>query len=161
MHLGPKGPRPLIPGALLLCAFCWSAAGRAAEEADHHENGHANEVAVFLGFTDEGRDEGLALGIEYERRLSESYGVGVLAERTWRGRDFWVYAIPLTLHVERWKFVAAGGVEKGHGHTDGLFRLAAGYEFEAGTMAVTPTLAVDSVDGELIYIIGASIGFGF
>lgn len=161
MRFGPKRPPPPIAGLLLLCALCWPAAGQAGEEAEKHENGHANEVAVFFGFTDEGRDEGFALGVEYERRLNESYGVGALAERTWRGRDFWVYAIPLTLHVERWKFVVAGGVERGDGNTEGLLRLAAGYEFEVGTAAVTPTLAVDSVDGELIYIVGASVGFGF
>ena len=148
--------------ALLLYALGWAVVGQTAEgETEEHDHEHRNEVAVFFGLTDEGRDEGFAIGIEYERRLNESFGVGALAERTWRGTDFWVYAIPLTLHVNRWKFLVAAGVEKSDGHTENLVRLAGGYECEVGTAAVTPILAFDSVDGQLIYVVGVSIGFGF
>ena len=42
----------------------------------------------------------------------------------------------------------------GSAHNESLVRVAGGYEFEIGSAAITPILAVDSVDGELIYVAG-------
>ena len=84
-----------------------------AEESEHEsESGHEaahdfhpNFLGMFVGVTSESRREkGIALGIEYERRLNKSFGVGLVAEHTVGDLDFWVYAVPFAYHTGRWKF---------------------------------------------------------
>ena len=148
--------------ALLLSSLGWSAPGY-AEDAESPEHGHEskNEIAFFLGATHEGRrDNSPALGLEYERRLNETLGIGALAEFTAGDSDFWVFAVPLTLHAERWKFVFAPGFEYNDGHTEKLFRLGAGYDFESGGIKITPGLYVDFVGGDGVLIAGVAFGFG-
>jgi len=100
-------------------------------ESNHEEPHYKNEIAIFLGLTHEGRrDNSGAVGLEYERRINDSFGIGALAEFTAGDSDFWVYAISLTFHADRWNFVLAPGVEDIDGHTESLIRLGAGYEHE-------------------------------
>ena len=132
--------------AFVLCSICWSVTAYTAEE-DHHKH-EQNEIAVFIGLSHERRENGAALGLEYERRIDESLGIGVLAERTWGDFDIWVFAVPLTLHVNRWKLVLAPGVEESGGRTEQLVRVTVGYEFETSKTKVTPSLSVDFVDGD-------------
>jgi len=150
----------IIYYALLLSSLYWSVPGHAEDdESAEHGKEAKNEIAVFVGLTHEGRrDNSAALGLEYERRLNEKFGVGALAEFTAGDADFWVYAIPLTLHVKRWKFVLAPGVEYNDGHTEKLIRLGTGYEFEPGSMKITPTFAVDFVGGDAVIIAGVTFG---
>ena len=145
--------------AFVLCSICGSATAYTAEE-DHHKH-ESNEIAVFIGLSHERRENGAALGLEYERRIDESLGIGVLAERTWGDFDFWVFAVPLTLHVDRWKLVLAPGVEESGGHTEKLVRVTVGYEFETSKTKVTPSLSVDFVDGDAVFVLGVAFGKGF
>jgi hypothetical protein len=49
---------------------------------------------LFAGFaTEDRRDEGLALGIEYYRRIGESFSVGAIAEHTFGDFDANVYIV--------------------------------------------------------------------
>jgi len=81
--------------AVVFCSLGW------ISTANAQENGlEENEIAVFVGVALEGRDDGLAVGVEYERRIDESLGLGLLVERTFGDFDTWVFAVPLTLHVE-------------------------------------------------------------
>jgi hypothetical protein len=109
----------------------------------------------------ERRENGVSLGAEYVRRFNELLGVGVLADRTWGDLDFWVYAIPFRLHVDRWRFTVAPGVERSHGHTENLVRLSAAYAFPLKSSSFATGIGIDFVDGEQVYLVGASIGFGF
>ena len=135
--------------------------------ADSDENGSEHEyernlVAVYVGVTSEDRrDKGLALGIEYERRLTQSFGVGVLAEHTFGDLDFWVYAVPFAYHTGRWKFLIAPGVEDGDLGADFLVRVGGDYAFEAGRWEIAPGLDIDFVDGDQVFVVGVSIGRGF
>ncbi len=123
---------------------------------------HRNLVAVYVGVTSEDRrDNGLALGIEYERRLTQSFGVGVLAEHTFGDLDFWVYAVPFAYHTGRWKFLIAPGVEDGDLGSDFLVRVGGDYAFEVGRWEFAPGLDVDFVDGDQVLVVGVSIGRGF
>ena len=149
---------------VICCAVIWSSNGYTAEhEAIEHEQKHEglNEIAISLGLVHEGRDNDAAAGLEYERRFSESFGAGLLIERSWGDHSATIYALPLIRHIDRWKLFAAPGVEDSHGHSENLVRLGAGYEFPAGTGKVTPVLAVDFVGGETIYVLSVSLGFHF
>ena len=101
------------------------------------------------------------MGLEYERRINSTFGIGVLAEKTWSDFDIWVYAVPISLHVDRWKFAIAPGIEASHGHHENLARLSVGYAFEKKKVMITPTLNIDLVAGETIYVLGATFSKGF
>ncbi len=121
-----------------------------------------NMLNVLVGVTDEGRrDNGATLGLEYERRLSKLFGVGVVAEHVFGDLDFSVYAVPLFFHTGRWKFVVAPGIETGDLGTEFLVRVGGDYAFEAGDWEIAPGLDVDFVDGDQVLVIGLSIGKGF
>ena len=155
----------LIRRAALVCIFCWPMAGFAQEHGpatEHHASGHAtNEIALSVGITHEHRDNAIALGVEYERRINSNFGIGSGAEQTFGDLDFWVYTVPFTFHADKWKFVVAPGIEESHGHTEELARLALGYEFETPGLNIVPTFSVDFVDSETFYIVGISLAKGF
>ena len=94
--------------AVLVLLFIVVGAPTAFAQAGEHESGsdheathdfHPNLLALFIGVTDVGRGEAVALGIGYERRLNESFGIGVLAEHSFGDLDFWVYAVPFIYHT--------------------------------------------------------------
>ncbi len=153
--------------ALLLIVF--GAPPAFAQEGEHesssdHESTHdfhRNFLALFVGVTDEGRDEALALGIEYERRLNESFGVGVVAEHAFGDLDFWVYAVPFAYHTGRWKLYIAPGVEDTDHGSESLIRLGVEYAYEVGSWEISPQLDVDFVDGEQVLVLGVTFGKGF
>jgi hypothetical protein len=137
-----------------------------AQETGHggHETGHAyhkNMVAGFFGFAFEGsRDEGVALGIEYERRLNATWGIGAIAEHTFGDFDTWVFAVPLAYHAGPWKFYGAPGIEDGEHGSESMFRLGVEYGFHRGNWEISPQLDIDFVDGEEILVIGLTFGRG-
>ena len=171
---------PLIRMTMLLAVFCTVCAppifaqtvddeaaehASASTEEGAHEGAHdfhRNIVSIFTGITHGGRrDNGLALGVGYERRLNKTFSIGVLAEHTFGDFDFTVYAVPFAYRVDRWKFLVAPGVEDGDHGAESLVRLGAEYAFEFDSWEMAPQVAVDFVDGDEVFIIGVVFGKGF
>jgi hypothetical protein len=100
----------LLPVAIL-SLFIWPDVLLA--EADETEGGYdLNTAGVFFGLTGEDRrDTGYTIALTYERRLSESFGVGVEAERVFGDLEFWVATVPFAYHYKAWKFFAGPGIE--------------------------------------------------
>ena len=143
-------------------AIAQTAEHESASDHDAVHDFHPNLLAVFVGVTHEGqRHNGLALGIEYERRLNESFGVGIVAEHTFGDLDFWVYAVPFAYHTGRWKFYIAPGVEDGDHGNESLVRLGGEYAFEVGAWEISPQLDIDFVGGEETLVLGVTFGKGF
>ena len=140
-------------------------------QTDEHESdsenaatqeSHRNYIAGFIGGAHEGRrDIGLALGISYGRKLSESFGIGVIAEHTYGDFDIWVYAVPFAYLTGPWKLYVAPGVEDGEEGSESLVRLGAEYAFEVGAIEVAPHLAMDFVGGEKVLVLGVVFGKSF
>jgi hypothetical protein len=132
----------------------------AAHEATYEF--HPNMAAFFVGVTSEDRREkGGALGVAYERRLNESFGVGALAEYTAGDLDFLVFAVPFVYHTGPWKLYVAPGVESSDHGEEFMFRLAGEYGFEVASWEISPQLAVDLVDGDQVFVLGVVFGKGF
>jgi len=148
-------------GAVLVLLLVTSGSVVAAGGDSHAY--HDNHAALFAGFTGEvRRDRSFSLGLDYEQRFSESFGVGVLAERAFGDRDFWIAAIPFSWHKGHWKFSVAPGVEHEKGHDDhGLVRLSVDYGFEINGFELAPLLAVDFVESDTVLVLGVAIGLGF
>ncbi len=136
-----------------------------AEEAHEHDY-HPNVVGVFLGMTsEERREQALTYGIEYERRLSSSAGLGIILEHAdEESLNFTIVAVPFAYHNGHWKLYAAPGAEYAEelGETVFLMRLGVEYGFEIGNnFELSPQVDVDFVDGEVVTVIGLTLGYGF
>jgi hypothetical protein len=131
----------------------------ATESDDHY---HDDVIAFFVGLAHEGhRDNELALGVEYERRLSASYGLGFLAEYTFTDDGTWIFAFPLAWHGGPWKVYAAPGVEREDSDDEFLVRLGVEYGFELGSWEVAPQFDIDFVDSDTVYVVGLTFARGF
>ena len=145
-----------------------SSVASAEHEGEHAGHGgehafHSNVVAAFVGVTSEDRrEEAFTLGLEYERRFTPVFGLGVVAERAFGDLDFWVFAVPFAWHNGPWKLYVAPGVEDSDDHgSEFLFRVGVEYGFEVGNFEVAPQLDIDFVDGEEVLVLGVTIGKGF
>jgi hypothetical protein len=148
--------------ALLVSAFaCAEETTHEGESQGHAE--HKNVFALFVGAaTDDRRDKGAAIGLEYERRLNTWFGIGVLAERTFGDLDAMVYAVPFAYHSGAWKAYIAPGIEDREGHeSEDLVRIGAEYAFEAGSWEIAPQVDLDFVEGNRVFVIGVTFGKGF
>ena len=131
---------------------------------------HLNSVSAFLGATSEGRRQRAStLGLEYERRLSESWFITPAIEHAFGDFDFSIVALTLGYRFDRWAVYAGPGVEWAQReHDDGtetrsefLFRTGILYELEFGHLIVAPRALVDFVGGETVGVIGVTVGISF
>ena len=158
-----KRIQPFRTILLLVLAFAAGANGQESEHGGHDaaHSYHEHVVAGFVGMAFEGsRDEGLALGVEYERRLNERWGIGALVEHTFGDLDVWGFGVPLAYHSGPWKFYTAPGIEDGEHGSEFLLRLGVEYGFHRGIWEISPQVDIDFVDGEEIYVIGVTVGRG-
>lgn len=165
--------------AAVLCALCApavhaqaanhgandheSASGESASSQESEQEAHKNVLALFAGVTHDGRrNNGAALGVAYERLLTESFGIGVIAEHTFGDADFTVYMLAFGVRIDRWKLYVAPGVEDSDEHgTEPLVRLGAEYALVAGTWEISPQVAVDFVEGDEVLVLGFVFTRGF
>ena len=156
--------RMALATALALLASGFACAEETAHDGDSHGHAaHKNVLALFVGAATDGRrDKGPALGLEYERRLSDRFGIGVVVERTFGDLDSMVYAVPFAYHSGAWKAYIAPGIEDREGHhTEKLIRIGTEYAFKAGSWEVAPQVNVDFVEGSQVFVIGLAFGKGF
>ena len=147
-----------LPATMLLVAW-GSFAPMTFAESESDEN---NMLSLLVGITDETRrDRGATLGLEYERRLDATLGVGLVAEHVFGDLDFTIFAVPLFIHPGRWKFLIAPGVEDSDRGTEFLLRIGGDYAFEVGRWEIGPGIDVDFVDGDVVPVVGVIIGRGF
>ena len=157
-------------------------AGVRAQHTDAHapESGHtrhSNSAALFAGaathLASEGHasETGFAVGVEYARRVSDLFWLGLIAEyaSSHTERDY-VAALPLYLHLARpLLLLAAPGVEfasigdTGHEETETEFlvRLGAIYELTVDRLVIGPQVNVDWTERHWTLVYGVSLGIAF
>ena len=150
-----------------------SAASLAEEDHESANEGHEhvfhkNVIGGFVGFTGEdnrsggGRERAFTLGIEYERRFSEQFGVLVAVERAFGDLDFTVVTVPLVYHRGPWAFSAGPGVEfLDQEDNEFVFRIAGIRSFDRGRYELAPKVGLDFVAGEVVFFAGLVVGTGF
>jgi Outer membrane protein beta-barrel domain len=166
---------------VLFASIIFASTTHAAEDIPYHH------LALFLGYGVEEKkshdEDTFAVGLEYEYRYSERWGVGAVYETL--GEDSirnHAFVVPLSLHVgQAWRiFLGPGyewhdesnaqeshekaGKEGKHKQKDKfLMRLGAGYEFSiGGHWSVAPEVSVDALEnGDNTWLAGVAIGFHF
>lgn len=119
-----------------------------------------NHAAGFAGVTNDDGDYGFTLGLDYERRFHQWYGVGGKIEVvTGEGRDL-IVGPTFNLHpVGDLRIGLTAGGELRNSAWDFLFRFALDYDFEwKPGWTVAPSLALDFARGQRIAVLGASVG---
>jgi hypothetical protein len=151
--------------SLLLASPAFGESGEHEPVSGHEitHDYHKNLMAGFIGFTGETRREnGATLGIGYIRRVTKTFSVGALVERSTGDLDFWVYAIPFAYNAGRWKFFVAPGIEDSDHHgSEFLVRVGTEYAIEVGNWEIAPQLSIDFVNGEQLGVLGIAVGRGF
>ena len=150
-----------LPAALSILADEESDDSSFESQHDEERGFHQHQMSVFAGITQESSEHGLSLGIEYERRLSRSFGIGLVAEHTSGDLDFWLYGLPFAFHNGPWKFYLAPGIADGDHATEFLVRVGGEYAIEAGSWEIAPQLDFDFVEGNQAVVPGSTIGKGF
>lgn len=157
-------------------------------EVGGHHNGREfkNEVAVFLGATDEsGHDTEFTWGFDYKRAIAKTVAVGGLFD--YAGGDLRNAVIaPMVIWwpgLGKLQFLAAPGVEFHNGRNGGgheaksggkgehgedkdatyfLFRLGVAYDIHLPKgFGIVPTVNVDLVNGETVWVYGLAFSYGF
>ena len=159
-------------------------------EAEHgeethigHGRAHMNELAVFLGGTDEhGHATQFTWGLDYKRRVAERWAVGALFD--YAGGDLRNAIVAAS--VSFWpglgnlQLLAAPGIEFHQGRNTGehrksgegggsdkdatyfLVRLGAAYDIHLGErFGLAPQINIDFVNNEKVWVYGFAITYGF
>ncbi|MBL4898974.1 MAG: hypothetical protein JKX76_04900 [Colwellia sp.] len=129
-----------------------------ASSTEHH-----HFPGIFIGTTTIDSETDFSYGLEYEYKVSQLWGAGVVFEKTddaHHGDGIDVKLASLYLHP--WKELRVGvgfGKEKvggHHGHEENLKRISINYDFHVAGFGIAPTIAMDFVDGEHATVLGLS-----
>jgi len=132
-----------------------------AKKGKHHENHY--HLSVFAGFTSDykGRN-GYKLGLEYEWRISDPFGIGGTFDFT--GADFKIFSFSVGTSIYPFKktpliFGLAVGAKNDHNKWKPFFRTLAAYDFHIKNISLGPMVMWDIYEGEKdIISIGATLG---
>jgi hypothetical protein len=164
----PKIHKFTIPSfavMLVLSSYVPAFGGNNADlkSAADHEVERKHHLAVFLGDTHTEDDEdAFTMGLDYEYRVAPVFGIGALGEYAGGNIESGVIGAPLSLHPYGGvRLVAMPGVEITEEHTNFLFRLGIGYEFELERWTIAPEFNADFVESDTNLVFGVSVGLGF
>ena len=161
-----------IAAILLVFALAVPDAACADDGTGNADSGHSgatghhdHAIGLFLGFAAEesgAREDGVALGIEYERRLSDRFGIGGIVEHTYGELDVWVYAVSFAYHTGPWRLYAAPGIEDTHHGSEKMLRIGVEYGLPIGRWEIAPQFDFDIVDRESeVLVFGLTFARGF
>ncbi|WP_152286185.1 hypothetical protein [Flavicella marina] len=142
-------------------AFFFSFKSYAQEEPAHHENHY--HFSGFAGFTADYKGQnGYKLGLEYEYRLNDYFGIGGTFDFT--GADFQIFGLSAGFSTYPFKVplvlaLGAGG-KHSNNHWKYFTRGLATYDFHLEDISIGPMIMYDAFPSEKdIFTIGMSIGF--
>ena len=174
-HSVKKTMHKYFVGCLLvvtIMAFSQTARANEASHEGSHEF-HRHHMALILGNTQsEESSNGPSIGVDYEYRLNQRFGIGGLVE--YAGGDFehLLLVVPLFIHPYKgWLLNVSLGTEvhKEHGDNeedkrtrDWLVRTGVAYQFHVGSRyTIGPEFNVDVSDHETTISYGIAFGVGF
>jgi len=151
-----------VLSAAAVCTLLSAMPTGAVEAAEQVLESGRNKATLFVGGTFEGSEESaVALGIEYERRLNQSFGVGATVEYSFGKLDSLVVVVPLVYHTGRWAFWAGPGIKRADHENEFLVRVGGEYGFEiGGGWELAPQVNVDYAAG-WAWVVGVGLGRKF
>jgi len=155
--------RLVMAASLFVLSSVATADAEEAGQSYHEHDRHKIELGISNTHTEHG-ENAFTMAASYNYRFSESASIGVLTEYAFDPLETWILGVPLKIYPGAgWVLTAMPAAEIHDSHSEPLFRLGVGYEFEIeGTnSSLSPEFNVDWVDDEVNFVIGLSLGFGF
>jgi hypothetical protein len=151
--------------AVAAALFASPAVAQERHEAEREAEGR-NHLALFVGGTAVDETVRFTLGVDYERQLSERFGVGAIAD--WalggEGREF-LFAVAGFYHpTSRIWLDLAPGVQRDalEGELEWVVRVGADYEFELRSgWNLSPNVNLDIGPKESLLVFGIELGRRF
>ena len=129
-------------GAIIALVFAHNVV---AKGSAHHWQSSPHHLSALVGTTyTKECGNAVTLGIDYEYRVSDFLGLGVVAEYAFEDLDAYTYLLVADLHITN-NFIAqiGPGVEFHGTHKMEVARLGFLYEFELSGITVSPQLHYD------------------
>lgn len=156
--------------SLLICtvAMILNTRMALAKETKHEgidHSVHPHHLSLLIGNTDlDHEGDEFTLGIDYEYRVNDLLGLGVVVEHASGDLDAWTYLVVADIHItNQWIMQVGPGFEHTSKHDLFVARLGTLYEFELeGGWTVAPQLHYDYHDGgDDAIVYGIAVGFAF
>lgn len=140
-------------------------------DTEHHElwHKHPQHLSVVLAGTfedgHEGHEQVATFGFDYEYRLSQFLGLGLVVEHAFGPIDVTTLFAVADLHIWRGLAIQTGpGVasfDDSDAEDEFVYRIGALYEFEYGKLTISPQLHLDLAEETDSLIVAVAFGFGF
>ena len=158
----------LAAGAVLALLLAGTATTGLAAEAHDSESGHGgrNEIALFIGSTQSEEHEGdrddpqFTLGVDYERILTDHFGVGLLADFVFEGHREVLLGVPLFLHAPHgltFQYAPGWHKVKDSGESGGVLRLGLLWGFDVKRIRLVPAVFYDIAKEDNLWVLGLNI----
>lgn len=123
---------------------------------------HHNHAALSVSATLHDSHVYPTVGVDFERYLHEQVGVLALGELVFADVLAQIAGLGLAYHpIAPVKVALLGGMEFADGHSVFLTRGTLEYAIHAGPASISPSVSVDYMDSEFVYVAGAAVGMGF
>lgn len=123
---------------------------------------HNHHIALFTGATHSHELSHGTFGLDYEYRISEMWGIGAMYETIQTDPSASIVLVQGSLHIDDLMLIAGVGNEENHGHSQGIKRLGAAYNFHVSSYTISPTVNYDFIDdGNSAVVYGLLWGVGF
>ena len=144
-----------------------AAAPEPQEEGTQEASRYRNKLSGFVGGTAEGEGVAFTLGLDYERRLGRSFGLGALVDKAYAGNRAFIAAGAFFWHpLPTVRLDIAPGVEwmSTGDEEDSAFvlRFGADYDFElTERWSLGPNVNLDLAEGRAVFVFGVELGLSF
>lgn len=139
--------------------------GNEAEESHGAHAGHAvhrNHAAIFGGVTIHDSHFYPTVGLDYEYLFTSCVGAVAVAEVVFADHTEQIYGLGLAYHpIPPLKIAAIPAYLTADGHSEFLMRGNLEYGIHAGPVTVAPSVSVDYVAEEVLFVAGLAVGAGF
>lgn len=133
-----------------------------ASDAEGSHPAHHNHLAVFGGATLHDSHVYPSVGLDYEFLPMPMFGLVALAELVFADHLEQIYGAGLAYHpIAPLKIAAIPALETADGHSSFLMRGTLEYGIHAGALTVAPSVSVDYVSEEVLFVAGIALGMGF
>lgn len=129
----------------LIATLTFTGSVKAKDNAHHSWQETPHHLSALMATTyTKACGNAFTLGIDYEYRLTDFLGVGVVAEYAYEDLDAYTYLIVADLHISDSLIVQVGpGVELHGNHKMEVGRIGVLYEFHIAGITVSPQLHYD------------------
>ena len=130
---------------------------------EHHDDGHGDPHSASTSSGEKG-EPAFTLGFDYERRLTQLFGIGGMVDWVVEGnREILIGPIAFLHPFGKAKLFAAPCYERARESESNefVFRVGASWDFEVGKFSVGPDLIYDFSEEHDLWVVGVGIGRGW